>query len=100
MPFFLQLFIKAGDGLLAIAAWHGNIEVVQMLLLEFNANVNAENCKKTTPLHRASAGGCYSCVEILLNRGADVEFCDATGRRPVDVGSNDAVRDLIKVKSS
>lgn len=72
-------------------------EIVSMLLKEFSANVNAENLKKSTPLHRASAGGCVMCVEFLLNRGADVEFCDSTGRKPIDVGGNDAVRELIRV---
>ena len=73
-------------------------EIVLMLLNDFSANVNAENLKKATPLHRACAGGCSLCVEILLNKGADVEFCDATGRKPIDVGGNDAVRELIRVR--
>lgn len=73
-------------------------EIVLMLLNDFSADVNAENLKKATPLHRASAGGCSLCVEILLNKGADVEFCDATGRKPIDVGGNDAVRELIRVR--
>ena len=73
-------------------------EIVSMLLKDFSANVNAENLKKATPLHRASAGGCSLCVEYLLNRGADVEFCDSTGRKPIDVGGNDAVRELIRVR--
>ena len=91
-------FLQAGDGLLAIASWHGMPEIVSMLLNDFSANVNAENLQKSTPLHRASAGGCSLCVEILLNRGADVEFCDANGRKPIDVGGNDAVRELIRVR--
>ena len=82
---------------MAIACWHERIDIVRMLLIDFKSNVHAENLKKTTPLHRASAGGCVECVELLLEKGADVEFCDATGRRPVDVGSNDVVRELIKV---
>lgn len=89
--------LQAGDGLLAIASWHGMPEIVSMLLKDFSAYVNAENLKKATPLHRASAGGCSLCVEYLLNRGADVEFCDSTGRKPIDVGGNDDVRELIRV---
>ena len=74
--------------------------MVQMLLREFRADVNATNYKKTTPLHRASASGSLKCAEILLEKGADAEYCDAAGRSPVDVSSTDAMRELLKVKRS
>ena len=73
--------------------------MIHMLLWEFRADVNAKNFKKTTPLHRASASGSLKCAEILLEKGADAEYCDAAGRTPVDVSSSDAMRELLKVRS-
>jgi hypothetical protein len=86
----------AGDGLLSIAAWHGKLETVRMLLYDFNADVNARNSNKTTALHRASACGDLKCAKLLMEKGADLELCDGAGRKPLDVGSTSAMRELIK----
>mmetsp|Transcript_34605 Transcript_34605/g.32971 ORF Transcript_34605/g.32971 Transcript_34605/m.32971 type:complete len:371 (-) Transcript_34605:460-1572(-) len=89
----------AGDGLLSIASWHGKLETVRMLLNDFNADVNARNSNKTTALHRASACGDIKCATLLMEKGADLELRDGAGRKPLDVGSTNAMRELIKERS-
>lgn len=88
---------QAGDGLLAIAAWHDKPDIVRILLREFKVDVNSKNYSKATPLHRASSSGSIRCATLLLEKGADTEACDATGRTPVDVGVTESIRELIKV---
>ncbi|MDO5566794.1 MAG: ankyrin repeat domain-containing protein [Planctomycetia bacterium] len=55
------------------------------LLLKFGANVNAQNKKKETVLHRAlrsSLGG--SSLQFFLDAGADPRIKDSSGKAPLD----------------
>ena len=58
---------------LHIAAEEGNIEVAK-LLLENNANVNAEGMGKLTAFHLACMQGNFDMAMLLVNHGADVNL--------------------------
>lgn len=54
------------------AAMDGNIERVEMLLLQRGHDARAEDSAGYTPLHYAARNGHYRVCEILLQHGADV----------------------------
>ena len=64
-----------GDTPLHLAAFRGRLGAVRFLVLEANADVNAQDCEGTTPLHMASWGFDPSpeVVQFLLEHGADVK---------------------------
>ena len=66
-----------GEAPLVIAAEHGYSEMAK-LLLDKDADVNAQGGEYGNALQAASAGGHEQVVKLLLNKGADV---DAQGGR-------------------
>lgn len=57
---------------------------VAKLLIELDANVNEVDVLGATPLHRASAQGRSSIVELLLTHShINMEACDSTGSTPL-----------------
>ena len=69
----------------------GNPEQV-VAFLEAGANVNHQDKKGKTALHRAAKAGFVKTVQILLESGAELEIEDAVGDTPLF----DAVRSTIK----
>lgn len=73
-------FNENGSQAIHVAAHHGHVEVIEVLL-EFGVDVNSPNENGATPLHFA----CYEsnqAVEYLLSHGADPAFADSTGVTP------------------
>ena len=66
----------AVENALCIAARLGHVAILTRLL-DHGAKVNA--CPSDPALHRAARSGCKEAVEILLERGADVNLADASG---------------------
>lgn len=60
------------------ASYHGDVEVVQVLLAR-KANPNQRNQKGSTPLHIAANRGYKDVVQVLIKGGADVFAIDANG---------------------
>jgi len=85
-----------GDGLLAIASWHGKVDTCLMLITDFKMDVNAKNRQNSTPLHRASACGNLDCAHLLLERGAEPWARDKGGKTPIDVAASAEMRELIE----
>ena len=56
---------------LHVAAKHGRLEVMRMLL-SYGACVNVTSVDGMTPLHDACLAGSVDCVDLLLHQGADV----------------------------
>lgn len=60
-----------GDTPLHLASMRGMARLVRFLL-DKNANVHAENARRTTPLFNACQRGATDCIQALLQRGATV----------------------------
>lgn len=79
-----------GDGEntpLMIAAEHGELEIVELLLSK-GADVNIVDSCGYTALMIASAFGEYKVVKRLLNNGADVNVADQFGYTALTIASN------------
>eukprot|EP00123_Amoebidium_parasiticum_P015384 comp22940_c0_seq1/m.36359 comp22940_c0_seq1/g.36359 ORF comp22940_c0_seq1/g.36359 comp22940_c0_seq1/m.36359 type:complete len:759 (-) comp22940_c0_seq1:666-2942(-) len=70
----------SGQTLLMVAAKHGRLACVTMLLDKFNANVNQSGgLGKYTALHYAAYHGHNEVVHALVQRGADVHLTTCDG---------------------
>ncbi|KAB2621420.1 ankyrin-1 [Pyrus ussuriensis x Pyrus communis] len=80
------------------AAGHGQQDAVKVLL-EHNANPNAENDDNITPLLSSVAAGSLPCLELLIQAGAKVNI-SAGGATPLhiaaDIGSPEILQLLLK----
>ena len=85
----------AGDNLLATACWFDQKDIIIMLLTEFDANINCSNKNRSTPLHRCARGGSIDIVKLLLDKGANYNLKDITGKRPEDITDKDDIRSLL-----
>ncbi|XP_022978046.1 putative E3 ubiquitin-protein ligase XBAT31 isoform X1 [Cucurbita maxima] len=65
---------------LHIAAAYGQIEILSMLL-ERCVNPDVLNCNKQTPLMLATMNGKISCVQRLIEAGANILMFDSLNRR-------------------
>jgi hypothetical protein len=74
---------------LHVACQHGHISIVDLLLLEYNANILDKTRAGWSCLHYASH---YAQIEIahrLLQQNTDLLFCkDLLGKTPLDVSKN------------
>ncbi len=91
----MQLLIAAGANTdtqssicketpLYIAAYNGHIAVAK-LLLDAEANKNAQTSKKRTPLHIAAEKGHTEIAQILIAAGAKIEAQDENGKTPLQL---------------
>lgn len=68
------------------------------LLIEFGANVNAEDSEKWTPLHAAATCGHLHLVKYLIARGANLLAVNADGNMPYDICEDEKTLDCIEGK--
>lgn len=73
-----------GDGLTGsiIAASLGHCDVLALLIAN-NANIHVATADGRTALHFAAAELNFSCMQLLLEYGADVHSRDSRGRTPI-----------------
>ncbi|XP_050306434.1 protein phosphatase 1 regulatory inhibitor subunit 16B [Anthonomus grandis grandis] len=71
-------------------------EPMLSLLLEYGANVNAEDSEKWTPLHAAATCGHLRLVRILIDRGANLLAVNADGNMPYDICEDEQALDYIE----
>lgn len=85
------------DGLTALhQCCIDNNEAMLSLLLEFGANVNAEDSEKWTPLHAAATCGHLRLVKILIAHGANLLAVNADGNMPYDICEDEQTLDYIE----
>uniref|UniRef100_A0A224XMP0 Protein phosphatase 1 regulatory subunit 16a isoform x2 n=1 Tax=Panstrongylus lignarius TaxID=156445 RepID=A0A224XMP0_9HEMI len=65
-------------------------EEMMKLLLEFGANVNAEDSEKWTPLHAAATCGHLHLVRHLIANGANLLAVNGDGNMPYDICEDEA----------
>lgn len=71
-------------------------EAMLQLLLEYGADVNAEDSERWTPLHAAATCGHLRLVRCLVTRGANLLAVNADGNMPYDICEDEATLDYIE----
>ena len=79
---------------LHVAASCGHDSVVTVLLTN-GADANQANNNETSPLYIAAANGKDSVVAVLLTKGADVNQVTKRGLKPIDITSNQNIKDML-----
>ncbi|GAB1603235.1 protein phosphatase 1 regulatory subunit 12A-like isoform X1, partial [Argonauta hians] len=69
---------------------------LMQLLLEFGANINAQDSELWTPMHAAATCGHIQLCEILINHNADLLAVNADGNMPYDICDDEETLDLIE----
>jgi uncharacterized protein len=71
------------------------------LLLDVGADVNEVAARtRQTALHAAAAHGWNETVQLLAARGADLEFADSTGLRPIDHAAGRTARAFLEPEAA
>ena len=65
------------------AAWHGQVEMIR-LLVEAGARIDEPNGSGFTPLHHAAEAGSTAAAEVLLELGADRLALNRFGHSPAE----------------
>ncbi|KAK3212719.1 hypothetical protein Dsin_017425 [Dipteronia sinensis] len=86
---------KLGLTALHIAAASGNVQAIQVLLLEDPECINAKTVTKETPLFFAVKNDHIECAELLLSWGAIAEVLNLRRERPVDFAKSQDMRFLL-----
>ena len=81
--------VQNGTGLNVyhVAAYHGNVQIFQALILHNNDYINDVNKKNWTPLHYAVSKGHLEIVKYLLSNKADVTVQTDDGRNVYDLAA-------------
>ncbi|MEZ0259725.1 MAG: ankyrin repeat domain-containing protein [Alphaproteobacteria bacterium] len=74
---------ETGIGPPLVQAGHNGDSAMIMLLLEFNADINAINYSRRTALHLASAQNHLEAATLLLDHGSDPNTVDRMGYTPL-----------------
>lgn len=89
------------DGLTALhQCCIDNNEEMLKLLIQYKANVNAEDSEKWTPLHAAATCGHINLVAYLINSGGDLLAVNADGNMPYDICEDEHTLDFIESEMS
>ncbi|KAI5072260.1 hypothetical protein GOP47_0012946 [Adiantum capillus-veneris] len=86
---------KEGD-FMCRAVETGGLDILEDLL-KYGTDINVRNSDGATALHVAVAVGNLEVASFLIDRGANVEVCDARGLRPYDLAEQDKQEDLLKL---
>ncbi|XP_062499177.1 ankyrin repeat domain-containing protein 42-like [Corticium candelabrum] len=68
-----------------MAAYQGDLQVLQSLVSRGIAGVNDRDDTNCTPAHKAAGNGHVECVRWLMEMGADMSLLNAAGETPRDV---------------
>ncbi|KAJ2941478.1 hypothetical protein O0L34_g14525 [Tuta absoluta] len=83
---------------LHLAARCSSLECVEVLLRDGNANPNAEDYDKRTPLHAAISKSDKSCdiIDMLVSWGAEVNKKDSYGYSPLHLAAIDSLTHCVE----
>lgn len=83
------------DDAIHIAAFAGNLDKIRALLDQDPKLVESRNSEQETPLHRAACGGHAAAVELLLQRGADINSKAYNEFTPLHLAADAAVAKIL-----
>lgn len=86
-----------GRSALAWAASLGRVSITQMLLDRGAHIYDARNAQQTTPLEEAAASGSYPIVELLIHRGADINYRDRDGWSAIHWAAEEGHQDIVNL---
>ena len=70
--------VGGSSALLHYAVANGDIEETYRLIVEDNANPNARNSNRSTPLHVAARLGMFGLCQMLLEHGGDINAVESS----------------------
>lgn len=95
----LDILIESNGGtLLHLAAFHGQCEVLDFLVVSSGmSSVDVRDMKKQTPMHWAASNGQDKIIQQLIALGSNIELSDRGGFKPIHMASTpEIVRQLLK----
>ncbi|KAK6633628.1 hypothetical protein RUM44_004235 [Polyplax serrata] len=92
----LELEDRHGQTALNLAARHGYLDVVEVLL-SAGAACNHSDCEGWTALRAAAWGGHTAVVELLLKNGADVDVADSDQRTALRAAAWGGHEDIVEL---
>lgn len=90
----LNLLDSNEMGLIHWAADRGNSKILDLIISQPGIDINLVDGENQTALHYSSSCGHHSCVRLLLEKGADVNFKDNDGNTAVMVAFDDEIKKL------
>ncbi|XP_031557780.1 B-cell lymphoma 3 protein-like [Actinia tenebrosa] len=73
-----------------------NFGMLRVLLFDYKANVNAQRCDESTPLHIAAGRGLLEMSAMLLAAGADLSIPNCENETPLDNATEEVINVLKK----
>jgi ankyrin repeat protein len=92
-----QMDKLTGDTALHVAAEVGNLELIQLLIEQHNADVDARNNHMSTPLLTACFKVRPNCVTFLLNSRANINVANNEGCTPLVIAVVAGSVDIVKI---
>jgi ankyrin repeat domain-containing protein 42 len=68
-----------------VAAYHGSLQLLSMLIDEGHCGINDQDMWGATPAHKAAGNGHIKCLQWLLDSAADVHLRNRNGETPKDI---------------
>ncbi|HED3852700.1 ankyrin repeat domain-containing protein [Enterobacter soli] len=84
----------SGDTMLHIAAWQGNVEDINKLIL-LGANVNSIGDLGNTPLHQAILSEQIESIKFLLERDVNTSITNESGEKALDIAKRNGQKEII-----
>ncbi|OQR99420.1 ankyrin-1-like, partial [Thraustotheca clavata] len=81
---------------LSLAARHGQVELVNLLLHCNDVQVNKESRDRSTPLHEAARNGHLDVMQALVSAGAELNAKNKDGWTPLHEAARNGHLDIVK----
>jgi tRNA A-37 threonylcarbamoyl transferase component Bud32 len=89
---------RTEDGMtsLHISASRGDLNITEMLIKEFNVDVNVSHDKWGTPLHCAVRDGRRKIVALLIIAKAKIEILNNSKGNPLEISNDERITNMLK----
>ncbi|GFT71159.1 hypothetical protein NPIL_297601, partial [Nephila pilipes] len=81
-----------------IAVREDHEDIVEYFLTEDTSLINSIDRLGYTPLHYAARNNNLGMVRLLVDRGADINAENTSGKKPIDIASDASIIDFLKSK--